>query len=125
MVDAGCSSVLYLAMLFFLSRQITASRTPAGISRLSRWTFFAQALIDSFAFVIVGFLFIVMISPHTGLTLGMKLISLAPVVNSRISVPLIAPAALAVILLTYEMVSSRVHPLALPLMKRFNGNSLC
>lgn len=52
--DAGWSSVIYLVMLFLLSRQITASRTPAGISRLSRWTFVTQALIDSIAFAIVG-----------------------------------------------------------------------
>ncbi|KAF9779793.1 hypothetical protein BJ322DRAFT_1086479 [Thelephora terrestris] len=80
---AGWSSVIYLAMLFFLSRQITVSRTPAGISRLSRWTFFTQALIDAFTFVI--------------------LISLATVVGPRASISLIAPAALAVILLVYEM----------------------
>lgn len=52
-VDAGWSSVIYLVMLFLLSRQITASRTPAGISRLSRWTFFTQALIDTITFIIV------------------------------------------------------------------------
>lgn len=54
--DAGWSSVIYLVMLFLLGRQITASRTPAGISRLSRWTFFTQALIDTITFVIVGVL---------------------------------------------------------------------
>jgi len=54
MVDAGWSSIIYLVMLLLLSRQITASRTPAGVSRLSRWTFFAQALIDTISFVIVG-----------------------------------------------------------------------
>jgi len=53
-VDAGWTSVIYLVMLFLLSRQITVSRTPAGISRLSRWTFFTQALIDAIAFAIVG-----------------------------------------------------------------------
>ena len=53
-VDAGWSSIIYLVMLLLLSRQITASRTPAGVSRLSRWTFFAQALIDTITFVIVG-----------------------------------------------------------------------
>ena len=52
--DAGWSSIIYLVMLLLLSRQITASRTPAGVSRLSRWTFFAQALIDTISFVIVG-----------------------------------------------------------------------
>ena len=52
-VDAGWSSVIYLVMLFLLSRQISASRTPAGISRLSRWTFFTQALIDTITLVIV------------------------------------------------------------------------
>ncbi|KAF9644702.1 hypothetical protein BDM02DRAFT_3190363 [Thelephora ganbajun] len=80
---AGWSSVIYLVMLFLLSRQITVSRTPAGISRLSRWTFFTQALIDAFTFII--------------------LISLATVVKPRASIPLIAPAALTVVLLVYEM----------------------
>ena len=53
-VDAGWSSIIYLVMLLLLSRQITTSRTPAGISRLSRWTFLAQALIDTITFVTVG-----------------------------------------------------------------------
>ena len=53
-VDAGWSSIIYLVMLLLLSRQITVSRTPAGVSRLSRWTFFAQALIDTVTFIIVG-----------------------------------------------------------------------
>lgn len=39
------------------------------------------------------------------LILGVQLISLATVVDPRASIPLIAPAALAVILLIYEMVS--------------------
>lgn len=65
-VDAGWSSVIYLMMLFLLSRQITASRTPAGISRLSRWTFFTQALIDTFAFIFVR---VPSHSPIRGLTL--------------------------------------------------------
>jgi len=38
-------------LLLLLSRQITASRTPSGVSRLSRWTFFAQASIDTITFV--------------------------------------------------------------------------
>ena len=53
-IDAGWSSIIHLVMLLLLSRQITTSRTPAGISRLSRWTFLAQALVDTITFVIVG-----------------------------------------------------------------------
>jgi hypothetical protein len=102
-VDAGWSSMIYLVMLFLLSRQITASRTPAGLSRLSRWTFFTQALIDTFTFIIVG---VPWYSPIRDLTLGTpKFISFAIVVNARACIPLIAPAALAVVLLVYEMVS--------------------
>ena len=100
-VDAGWSSVIYLVMLFLLSRQITVSRTPAAISRLSRWTFFAQALIDTLTFVIVGLLKY----RSFRLTLGTsQLITLAVAVDTRASTPLVAPAALAVILLVYEMV---------------------
>jgi len=106
-VDAGWSSIVYLAMLLLLSRQITASRTPAGVSRLSRWTFFAQALIDTITFVVVGF-------PRCHLSRGLtpetpQLASLAIGVHTRASIPLIAPTALAMVLLVYEMVGSYSH----------------
>ena len=103
-VDAGWSSIIYLVMLLLLSRQITASRTPAGVSRLSRWTFFAQALIDTITFVIVGvfrYHSSCVLSPETP-----QLASLAIGVHTRASIPLIAPAALAMVLLVYEMVGS-------------------
>jgi hypothetical protein len=83
---------------------MTVGSTPAGISRLSRWTFFTQALIDTITLVFVGVL-----RYHSlhGLILGtLQLIGLAIVVNPRASIPLIAPAALAVILVVQEMVSS-------------------
>lgn len=93
-------------MLFLLCRQITTSRTPAGISRLSRWTFFAQALVDTITLVIVG---VPGSIQFTVSPLKPKLISLAITVNPRACVPLIAPAALAAVLLVYEMVNYYAH----------------
>lgn len=121
-VDAGWSTIIYLVMLFLLSRQITVSRTPAAISRLSRWTFFTQALIDTLTFVIVGLL-----RYHLSrLTLGIpQLISLAIAVSARASIPLIAPAALAVILLVYEMVSPHPRSFGSSLLKDVDSNSPC
>lgn len=122
-VDAGWSTVIYLVMLFLLSRQIAASRTPAGISRLSRWTFFTQALIDTVTFVIVGTL-----EHHSilGLTLGTpKFISLAIAVHPRACIPLIAPAVLTVVLLVYEMVSRHACTSGFVMLKYLGSNSLC
>lgn len=95
--------MIYLVMLFLHNHQAAASETPAGLSQLSRWTFFAQAAIDSVAFAIV---IIPVHHPICGLTLiSSKFISLAVVVGARACIPLIAPAALSVILLFCEMVS--------------------
>jgi hypothetical protein len=46
-------------------------------------------------------------------------------VDPRASIPLIAPAALAVILLIYEMVSSNEYNSRLVKLRDFNSNSLC
>jgi len=122
-VDAGWSSVIYLVMLFLLSRQIAVSRSPAGISRLSRWTFFTQTLIDIITFAIVR---VPRYPPIRDLTLGTsKFISLAVTVSARACIPLIAPAALAVILLFYEMVSRYAWTPGFFMLKDLGSNSLC
>jgi hypothetical protein len=48
--DAGLAAIVYLIMAILLSRQINRSRTPAGISRVSRWSFLTQAVVDSICF---------------------------------------------------------------------------
>lgn len=51
--DAGLASLVYLGLLVLLVRQMETTRTPAGISPISRWSFIFQALMDSFAFTSV------------------------------------------------------------------------
>lgn len=53
--DAGFAALVYLAMLLLLSHQMSESRTPATLSRISRWSFIVQALADSIAFAGVSF----------------------------------------------------------------------
>jgi hypothetical protein len=48
--DAGFAALVHLALAVLLSRQVARSRTPAGLSRLSRWTFLAQAMVDAVSF---------------------------------------------------------------------------
>ena len=52
-LDAGYAFVIYLGLLVLLARQAEsdASRTPAGLSRVSRWSFIAQAGADAISFV--------------------------------------------------------------------------
>jgi transmembrane E3 ubiquitin-protein ligase len=52
--DAGFAGLVYLVMLLLLSHQMSESRTPATLSRISRWSFIAQALADAIAFAGVG-----------------------------------------------------------------------
>ena len=52
--DGSMAAVLYLILAILLSRQITRSRTPAGISRVSRWTFLSQSIVDSISFASVS-----------------------------------------------------------------------
>ncbi|KIY62720.1 hypothetical protein CYLTODRAFT_426698 [Cylindrobasidium torrendii FP15055 ss-10] len=47
---AGTAGVAYLILLYLLSKQMERSRTPAGLSRASRWMFFTQATIDAVSF---------------------------------------------------------------------------
>lgn len=53
-IDGSMAAVLYLVLAILLSRQITLSRTPAGISRVSRWTFLSQSIVDSISFASVS-----------------------------------------------------------------------
>jgi transmembrane E3 ubiquitin-protein ligase len=55
-LDAGYAFVVYLGLLVLLARQVesASSRTPAGLSKVSRWSFIAQAGADAISFVGVG-----------------------------------------------------------------------
>lgn len=82
--DAGLATLAYLAMLVLFNRQARRSRTPSGISRISRWTFLAQATVDSVSF-----------AGH---------ITFAILAEGRPSLSLTAPAFLACMLFVYEAV---------------------
>ncbi|KAJ7066593.1 hypothetical protein C8F01DRAFT_1123824 [Mycena amicta] len=79
---AGAAGVAYLTMLILLSRQMQRSRTPAGISRLSFWTFLIQATVDALSF-----------AGHTVFAL---------VADGKPSLSLVAPAFLACVLFANE-----------------------
>ena len=57
-IDAGYAFLVYLGLLALLARQVESdtSRTPVGLSRISRWSFIAQAAADAISFVGVRFL---------------------------------------------------------------------
>lgn len=84
--DAGISACVYLVQLLLLSRQIDRSRTPAGLSRVSLWTFLAQSIVDSVSF-----------AGH---------ITFAILANGRPSLSLVAPAFVACVLFALESVSA-------------------
>lgn len=52
--DASIAFIIYLLMLALTVNQMEWTSNPASISKLSRWTFAIQAIIDSYAFVTVG-----------------------------------------------------------------------
>ena len=79
------AAILYLALVALLIRQLALSRTPSGISRVSRWTFFIQSTLDSVSF-----------AGH---------VTFAILSEGKPSVSLVAPAFLASILFFYEAVS--------------------
>lgn len=83
-VDAGTAAVAYFLLVILFSRQMERSRTPAGISRVSRWTFVSQAVVDSVSFA--GY------------------ITFAILAEGRPSLSLIAPAFLACMMFIYEAV---------------------
>ncbi|KAF8473732.1 hypothetical protein DFH94DRAFT_764142 [Russula ochroleuca] len=80
---AGFAGLVYLVMLLLLSQQMSESRSPAQLSRISRWSFIAQALADSIAFAC-----------H---------ITFAILADGRPSIALVAPAFLACALFAYEV----------------------
>src|SRR6266550_4653423 len=71
-------------MLILFNRQAKRSRSPSGISRISRWTFLTQATVDSVSF-----------AGH---------ITFAILAEGRPSLSLTAPAFLACMLFVYEAV---------------------
>ncbi|KZP30544.1 hypothetical protein FIBSPDRAFT_777298 [Athelia psychrophila] len=79
---AGFAAIAYLTLLVLLSRQMDRSRTPAGISRLTRWSFLTQSIVDSVAF-----------AGH---------ITFAILADGRPALSLVAPAFLACILFVNE-----------------------
>ncbi|EGO20800.1 hypothetical protein SERLADRAFT_442156 [Serpula lacrymans var. lacrymans S7.9] len=79
---AGTAALAYFVLLVLLSRQMDRSRTPAGISRLSRWSFLTQAIVDAVSF-----------AGH---------ITFAILADGRPSLSLVAPAFLACMLFAYE-----------------------
>lgn len=79
---AGISAFVYLVQLLLLSRQVDRSRTPAGLSRVSLWTFLTQSIVDSVSF-----------AGH---------ITFAIIANGRPSLSLVAPAFVACVLFAFE-----------------------
>ncbi|KAH9928798.1 hypothetical protein B0H21DRAFT_814236 [Amylocystis lapponica] len=79
---AGLSTVMYLILLVLLSRQTARSSSAAGLSRVSRYTFLTQSLIDAVSFV-----------GH---------ITLAILADGRPSLSVLAPAGLSCMLFVYE-----------------------
>ncbi|KAG2071545.1 hypothetical protein BDR04DRAFT_1098008 [Suillus decipiens] len=79
---AGISAFVYLLQLLLLSRQVDRSRTPAGLSRVSLWTFLTQSIVDSVSF-----------AGH---------ITFAIIANGRPSLSLVAPAFVACVLFAFE-----------------------
>lgn len=51
LVDAGISTLVNFVLLALLTRQISRSRSAAGLARVSRYPFLAQSLIDAMSFV--------------------------------------------------------------------------
>lgn len=89
LIDAGLATISYLTLLVLLSRQMNSSRTPAGISRVSRWSFLTQSIVDAVSF-----------AGH---------ITFAILADGRPSLSLVAPAFLACVLFVYEAVSLQLY----------------
>ncbi|KAF9531755.1 hypothetical protein CPB83DRAFT_84315 [Crepidotus variabilis] len=79
---AGLTTISYLIILVLFSRQAERSRTPSGISRVSRWTFISQTVMDVLSF-----------AGH---------ITFAILAEGRPSLSLIAPAFLSSVMFTYQ-----------------------
>lgn len=79
---AGIATIMNLLLLVFHTRQVTRSRSAAGLSRVSRYPFIIQTLIDAVSFV-----------GH---------VTLAILAEGRTSIAVLAPAGLACILFVLE-----------------------
>ncbi|KAG6332659.1 hypothetical protein ID866_6427 [Astraeus odoratus] len=79
---AGLSALIYIVILALLMRQIERTHSPATLSRLSAWTFYAQAIVDAVSF-----------AGH---------ITFAILANGRSSLALVAPAFVACVLFSLE-----------------------
>ena len=84
LTDAGFATGVYLILLVLLSRQMERSRSPDGISRVSRWSFLTQSIVDSVSF-----------ASH---------ITFAILADGRPSLSLVAPSFLACVLFVCEAV---------------------
>ncbi|KAJ8473594.1 hypothetical protein ONZ45_g16234 [Pleurotus djamor] len=82
---AGTAAIAYLVMLILLMKQMEVSRTPSGISKVSRWTLLIQTTLDSLSFAC-----------H---------ITFSILFEGRASMSLVAPAFLACIIFVHEGVS--------------------
>ncbi|KZP00609.1 hypothetical protein CALVIDRAFT_493843 [Calocera viscosa TUFC12733] len=93
---ASLASMVYLVLLILLVRQMEDTRTPASISKLSRWSFALQAVGDAYSFV-------------CHLTIGI-------VSDNRASLSLIAPGFLAATLfLVFEVrYATLIHRIQAP-----------
>ncbi|KJA28091.1 hypothetical protein HYPSUDRAFT_34432 [Hypholoma sublateritium FD-334 SS-4] len=92
---AGLSTLAYLTILVLFMRQGERSRTPSGISRVSCFTFLAQATMDSVSF-----------AGH---------ITFAILAEGRPSISLIAPAFLACVVFLHEaQFAALIHQIQAP-----------
>ncbi|KAF9266758.1 hypothetical protein L218DRAFT_921385 [Marasmius fiardii PR-910] len=92
---SGTAAAAYLAILVFLTRQMTRSSTPTGLSRVSRWTFLTQTTIDALSF-----------AGH---------ITFAILTEGRPSISLIAPGFIACITFVYEaQFAMLIHQIQIP-----------
>ncbi len=84
-LDGALSALVYLTALILFARQVEQSRTPSGVSRVSRWTFLVNATIDAVCF-----------AGH---------ITFAILAEGRASLALVATAFLSCVLFIQEAVS--------------------
>ncbi|KAI0685704.1 hypothetical protein BC835DRAFT_1455346 [Cytidiella melzeri] len=94
----GVSAVANAVLLWLLLRQIPLSRSAAGLSRVSRYPFIIQSLIDAVSFV--------------DITADVLFFHVTTAILSEglPSIAVLAPAGLACVLFVYEAVSD-VYPL--------------
>jgi hypothetical protein len=108
-------------MAILLSRQINRSRTPAGISRVSRWSFLTQAVVDSICFAGVSSE-AQTVRPLANQNYDQHA-TFAILAEGRTSLSLFAPAFLALILFVYEVVSPILTHVKIVLKPTYFSNS--